>query len=457
LSRILPSTEKVIHTAEQLTNRKTLIKSAGLNLLTSVLPLLAGFFAVPYIMATLGEERFGILTLIWAVIGYGMMLDVGLGKALIQRISVLLGINKSDQLPKLVRTSLLASFILGTIGGVVLWFLSPQLSIWLSVSEEYRTETINALQLMAISVPFLICSISCMGVYEAHQRFGFINLVNWPIVLANFVAPFFILPYMPNLVGLVLAVVITRIIVLILLVANLKSVIPTYFKSNEIDLEVMKPQFAYGKWPAITGLVNTLLSSADRFMLSSMMGAAIVAFLTTPNYAIGRFSTFVNSSINVIFPAFGTEYIANPERCKRMYKKFIFLMTIALALPFALIAFFAEPLFSLWINPEFAEKVGLVVVLFCVSGYLQCIQSIPAAFLNAIGKPKVNSMLSIAIMPIFLGLLYILISKYAFEGAAVAIVIKSFIETTFLVTYTYNKFINVPASSEKKIKGMSGV
>ena len=40
------------------------------NLAGAGLPLLIGAATIPWLMSRLGVERFGILTLLWAIIGY---------------------------------------------------------------------------------------------------------------------------------------------------------------------------------------------------------------------------------------------------------------------------------------------------------------------------------------------------------------------------------------------------
>src|SRR3989442_14773470 len=51
------------------------------NILGQAVPLLVGVAAIPIITRSLGDTRFGILALMWAIIGYFSVLDLGLGRA----------------------------------------------------------------------------------------------------------------------------------------------------------------------------------------------------------------------------------------------------------------------------------------------------------------------------------------------------------------------------------------
>src|SRR3989454_503657 len=51
------------------------------NILGQALPLAVGLVAIPIMTRSLGDTRFGLLALMWAIIGYFSLLDLGLGRA----------------------------------------------------------------------------------------------------------------------------------------------------------------------------------------------------------------------------------------------------------------------------------------------------------------------------------------------------------------------------------------
>lgn len=59
-------------------NRKHLL----INFIGLITPLSAAIFAVPIILENIGAEKFGILTIFWAIIGYSNIFEFGIGKAL---------------------------------------------------------------------------------------------------------------------------------------------------------------------------------------------------------------------------------------------------------------------------------------------------------------------------------------------------------------------------------------
>ena len=55
--------------------------SALWSLMGTVVPMFAALAAVPWLMHYMGQERLGVLSLVWVVVGYFSFLDMGLGRA----------------------------------------------------------------------------------------------------------------------------------------------------------------------------------------------------------------------------------------------------------------------------------------------------------------------------------------------------------------------------------------
>lgn len=90
------------------------------NLLGQGAPLLAAVFAIPVLVAKLGTERFGVLSLIWMAIGYFSVFDLGLGRALTQLVAGKLDTPEEGELPPLVCTALYLMTLCGLLGMAIL-------------------------------------------------------------------------------------------------------------------------------------------------------------------------------------------------------------------------------------------------------------------------------------------------------------------------------------------------
>jgi len=59
----------------------TLARNTILNFVGQALPLLVGFLTIPITIQWLGADRFGIISIVWVIIGYFGFFDLGLGRA----------------------------------------------------------------------------------------------------------------------------------------------------------------------------------------------------------------------------------------------------------------------------------------------------------------------------------------------------------------------------------------
>lgn len=62
-----------------------------INLIGQALPLLVAVVAMPFVARGLETERFGLLSLAWAVMGYFTVFDLGLGRATTKHLAEALG------------------------------------------------------------------------------------------------------------------------------------------------------------------------------------------------------------------------------------------------------------------------------------------------------------------------------------------------------------------------------
>src|SRR5262249_46899419 len=75
------------NTEAPLTHGRLLARNAVWNVLGTGTPLFVAAFCIPVLIRALGEDRFGVLALAWALIGYASLFDFGLGRALTQLVS----------------------------------------------------------------------------------------------------------------------------------------------------------------------------------------------------------------------------------------------------------------------------------------------------------------------------------------------------------------------------------
>src|SRR5690242_3734802 len=194
-----------------LTNGRLLARNTIWNLIGGAAPMVVAVFSIPILIQGLGKERFGVLTLAWALIGYASLFDLGLGRALTQLVAKKLGAGEDSEIPTLVWTSLVLMLVLGLVGTLVGVVLSPWLVHHaLNVPVALQPEALRSFYLLGLSIPIVISTAGLRGLLEAHQRFGLINALRVPMSVYSFASPLLVLPFSRSLFPVVVVLVAGR-------------------------------------------------------------------------------------------------------------------------------------------------------------------------------------------------------------------------------------------------------
>src|ERR1035437_2787972 len=143
-----------------MTDSRMLARNTALNLAGQAVPIAVALVSIPWLIRGLGADRFGVLTLAWAAIGYFGLVDLGLGRALTHAVAIRLGSNREDELESVGWTGLVLMFVLGAAGGLMLAMATPWLvTSLLRIPPELRNEGAISFYLLAASLPLVVSTL----------------------------------------------------------------------------------------------------------------------------------------------------------------------------------------------------------------------------------------------------------------------------------------------------------
>ena len=133
------------------------------NLAGQGLPIVVAIFSIPMLINGIGTERFGVLTLIWVVLGYASIFDLGIGRALTKIVAEYIGEEREEDIPPLIWTALLLMIVLGVVGTILLIATSNYLVLdLLKVPKVLGLDTVNSFYIVALSIPCLLYTSRCV-------------------------------------------------------------------------------------------------------------------------------------------------------------------------------------------------------------------------------------------------------------------------------------------------------
>src|ERR1700693_1685271 len=89
-----------------MTSGRLLARNTLLNLAGQTAPLMIAVVAIPLLVRNLGVDRFGLLTIGWALVGSFSLFDLGLGRAMTKLVAERTGRGEVSDVPALVWTTL---------------------------------------------------------------------------------------------------------------------------------------------------------------------------------------------------------------------------------------------------------------------------------------------------------------------------------------------------------------
>lgn len=168
--------------------RKRLIANAVWSITGGALPLVAAIWAIPPLIERLGTEGFGLVSLIWAALGYFSLFDLGIGRALTKMVAERLAGGRRDEVAKIVGTAFAIPRGLGLSAAAVIVLFSPWLVQTLLVGENLYREALGFMLISAVGIPFAISTPAFVGILHAHGRFAAASSVQVCVGLSTYAA-----------------------------------------------------------------------------------------------------------------------------------------------------------------------------------------------------------------------------------------------------------------------------
>jgi len=415
------------------TSNRHLAKNAVWNFVGLGAPLLVAVFAIPLLIKGLGVDRFGILTLAWMAIGYFNLFDLGLGRALTKLVAEKLGAGDNRDISALIWTSLILMALLGLVGTVVIAGLSSSVVYgMLKIPVHLQEESLSVFYLLGVAIPIVITTAGLRGVLEAHQRFDLTNAVRIPMGLFNFLGPVAILPFSHNLIPVVAVLVAGRIIVWGVYFIQCLRVVPALHSGILVQRDMILPLFRFGGWMTVSNIISPLMVYLDRFLIGALLSVTAVAYYTTPWEVVTKLFIVSSAVTGVLFPAFSSSFAQDPSRSIQLYKKGIKYVFIILFPIILFIVVFARDILQLWLGNDFADNSHRPMQLLAIGVLINCLASIPFAFIQGRGRADLTAKLHLLEVLIYLPGAYWLISHYGIVGASLAWVLRVSIDALLL-------------------------
>lgn len=391
------------------------------NLLGQGAPLVVAVVAIPPLVAALGNDRFGLLSLAWVLIGYFSIFDLGIGRALTQIIASTTEQSGDDRLGRLVWTSLSLLVALGATLALALAAGAPwALHHLIKTPASLQAEAVSASYLVAAALPFGVTTTGLRGILEARQAFFASNLIRLPLGIFTYLAPLAVLPFTNHVDVICGALLVTRVLAFAGYGLACYRIAPELLRSPSLTQFAVRRLISFSGWMAVTNVVAPLMTYLDRFVIGSVVSISAVTFYAVPFDVVTRFLIVPAGVTGVMFPAFASLYSMDRTEARRLFVRSVRYLSV-LMFPITLVLVtLAAPGLRIWLGVSFVERSTPVLQWLAVGLFINALGQVAFVLVQGAGRPRLTGLLNLAELPVYLVGLFVLVHVAGILGAAIA-------------------------------------
>ena len=422
-------------------DKKSITKNTSYNLLGYIIPIFFALFFIPRIIEGLGKERFGILSLVWIVIGYLSFLDFGIGRSLTKIISERIGNDEKNEIPVIFWTSILLILSVSIFISIIIAIFIPTLFVnFLKISDVLKPETKTVIVLVILSLPIITTTSALRGTIEAYQRFEIVNSIRILLGVFTFLGPIIILTLIDSLFWIVVFLILLRLLIWFFYIFFCFHVNQELLLNVKFNFNSIRPLLKFGFWISIANLIGPLILYSDRVFLGMLVSAVAITYYSTPYEVISKLLIIPSALVSVLLPVFSANFYSNTQKTKQLFltsSKFILIIIFPIVLLTVLFSF--ESL-SIWLGYEFSVNSSRVLQFLSVGILLNCLSLIPNIFFQGTGTPKVPTLINLSELPIYLFLMWISIKYWNILGASITYMFMAALDAFLMYFFAFRRF-----------------
>ena len=403
---------------------------AAMNVLGSAVPLIVAVVTVPKYLDIFGEVRYGVWLIVWVLISYLGVIDLGLGRATAHSVAKLRAASTGER-ETVVWTGVTVNLGLGIVTGALLLIVG-ELAVRLSpdFAGTLHSEVLAALPWLAASIPLFVVASVLVGALEGLEQFLVVNVVGTLGTVSvqglPLAAGFMIAPRLD-----VLAAATTLALVFSTALAAIACVVSIPLTTRpRFDRTRAGTLLRFGGWITVTSIISPLLSTLDKLIIGAVSGARAVTYYTVPLNLVTKLWILPAGLARSLFPRFSRLRRADAKGLADEASRALG----AIMTPVTVVGILTvDPFMRVWVGPTFASAAAMPAEILLLGIWVNSLAFVPYTLLQAEGRPDVPAKLHLFELLPFIGLLWFGVMFGGVAGAAVAWSVRVLFDTLCLM------------------------
>lgn len=381
----------------------------------------AGLVLPRMVVRHLGDEGYGIWSLIFSFTGYYALVDFGLRSAIVRFTAEYLAKDETEKLNRLFSTMLLHFTWMTSVVVLMAVVLSRYSDRFFHAAEPFQSQVPWLMIIVGVSTAIGLPGTVLSGIVEGYQRFDVAGRVSMISFGSRYVGLMVLLSMGYGLVAMSLCVLASLCLHVSLYFYYVQRLNPRpRFAWRYVDRGILKEAFAYGVHTFSAAIASRVLDQGAPVMIGYSMPAAAVGYFNFPVRLLAYAAEPLSRVGNAVQPQV-TELIAKGQM-KAVAEVGIFVNRYCYALfaPFGVfLLVYGGDLLYVWMGQSFrAESAPLLLPMMVATGIATAGQFSSSSILFGLAKHQRFAYGQLVEAALLVGLSAWAIPAYGILGAA---------------------------------------
>ena len=423
-------------------------KKIGIELsyLIILLNMLIGITYTPFLLRMLGQSEYGLYSIVYSVISYLTIMDMGFGNAIVIYTTRYINQGNKEKQDKLHGMFMVIYCIIGIIAailGIILYFnVNLLFGNSMTPTEISEAKTMMLILTFNLAVTF---PLSIFGnIIVAHEKFIVSKIIK---IIQIIMQPLLMIPLLfMGYKAIAMVIVITVVNIFCLMINAIVAIkkLDVKIKFQGFDFKLLKEIFAYSFFIFLNQIIDRVNWSMDQFILGSIAGTVATAVYAVASQLNNMYMNFSTAISGVLLPQ-----VTKMEDNKASDKEFtdIFIKTgrlqyILMALIITGFVLFGQVFVNWWAGAEYEDSYYIACILM-IPLTIPLIQNIGLSILQAKNLYKYRTIIFFFIAILNIAVSIPLTKLYGGIGAAIGTSLALVLGQGIILNIYYHKKVGI--------------
>ena len=406
----------------------------GWNLLGMIAPAISAILLFPLLLEKVGTSTFGVLVLVWSLVGVAVLFDFGVGKSLTHKLSTLKGSSSEHEALFYIKAGEKISLYVCA----VLFISLPILSLYYFKGDnDFGVGDIFlSVCLVTLIVIMQVYSSLYRGINEAHLNFKEINIIRGAVGVINFLGPYTLSFFTEKIFILIMPLFIARLTSLYFLRRCAKKSFLNSTQATRLeygpatDKNFFHDLLRFGGWLTLSNISVMLMLQSDRFIIGSLLGVDSIPVYALPYELIIKCMMVIGAVTSALFPLLARYSNTSQKKLNATFSKWLVFCFLGVGTPLVLIYANIGSILSIWLITPVPELSIEIAKVLLIGVLINIVSAFQYCYLQALSKMNKVGLYQLLQTPIIIFLIFNFLNNFGLIGAAYVWVLRVVMDFT---------------------------